>query len=80
MPSWKRWFRRGIAVVVLLIVFVAALFAAGLAPYFLAAWSASIPFLGLSATLAFALVAWGGAWLGALNLARGQPQTFCHSL
>jgi len=66
MPPWKLWSLRGIAAVVLLIVFVAALCASGLASYFLAAWSASIPLLALTATLAFALVAWGGAWLGAI--------------
>jgi triacylglycerol esterase/lipase EstA (alpha/beta hydrolase family) len=76
MPSWKYWFRRGIAVIIALIVFVAALCAAGLAPYFLAAWSASIPLLALSATLAFALLAWGGAWLGALIWHAGSRRRF----
>jgi hypothetical protein len=66
MDSWKLWFRRGIAVVILLIVLAAALYAAGLVRYFLSVWSTSILLLALSATLAFALVTWDGAWLSAM--------------
>jgi hypothetical protein len=63
--QWKAWFRPAIATLVLLIVLTAALCAAGLLPYFLAAYSSSIPLLALSAILAFALVTWSGGWLGA---------------
>jgi hypothetical protein len=67
MPSWKLWFRRGITAVILLIVLAAALCAAGLVPYLLSVWSTSMLLLSLSASLAFALVTWDGAWLDAMS-------------
>jgi hypothetical protein len=66
MPSRKLWFRRGITVVILPIVLAAALCAAGLVSYLLSVWSTSILLLALSASLAFALVTWDGAWLDAM--------------
>lgn len=66
MRSWVLWVRRAFAVILLLLVLAAALCAAGLLPYFLSAWSSSIPLLALTAICAFVLVTWGGGWLGAL--------------
>jgi cytochrome bd-type quinol oxidase subunit 2 len=66
MPSWKLWLRRRLAVFVLLIVAIASLLAGLLLPYLLAEWSAKIWFLAVSSVCAFAVVAWAGAWLGAL--------------
>src|SRR5215469_15656313 len=66
MLSWVLWIRRALAVVLLLVALAVALCAAGLLSYFLAAWSASIPLLTISATCAFALVTWSGSWLGTL--------------
>lgn len=58
--------RRAIAVIILLPACVAALCGAGLLAYFLAAWSARVPLLVLSAVCAFAVIVWGGACLAAL--------------
>jgi pimeloyl-ACP methyl ester carboxylesterase len=66
MHSWKVWGRRAIAVIIPLLACVAALCGAGLLPYFLAAWSASVSLLAFSAACAFAVIVWGGAWLAAL--------------
>lgn len=66
MRSWKLWLRRGLAAVFLLIVVIASLLAGLLLPYLLAAWLAKIWLLAVSSVCAFAVVAWGGAWLGAL--------------
>jgi pimeloyl-ACP methyl ester carboxylesterase len=66
MLSWKVWARRAIAVIIPLLACVAALCGAGLLPYFLAAWSASVPLLAFSAACAFAVIVWGGVWLAAL--------------
>lgn len=63
MPSWKLWLRRGLAAVVLLIVVIASLLAGLLLPYLLAAWSAKIWLLAVNSVCAFAVIAWGGAWL-----------------
>jgi len=65
MPSWKLWFRRGVATFVVLIVCTAALCAAGLLPYFLAGYFSNITLLAVGAMVAFALVAWSSGWLGA---------------
>lgn len=75
MEQWKRWGRRSIAVIAFVIALAAALIAAAFAPYFLAAWSASIFLLALTSILCFALVEGLGAWLcslvwGALNRRR----------
>ena len=78
MHSWVLWVHRSLSVVLLLVVFVAALCAAGLLPYFLAAWSASIPLLALSATSAFVLVMWGGSWLGAFVWHAGKRTKFAN--
>ncbi|HEX8814508.1 MAG TPA: alpha/beta hydrolase [Terriglobales bacterium] len=66
MAFWKLWLRRGLAIFVLLLVVIASVLAGLLLPYLLAAWSAKIWLLTLSSVCAFAVIAWGGAWLGAL--------------
>jgi len=66
MFPWRVWSRRTIAVIILLAACVTAFCGAALLPYFLAAWSATVPLLALSAVCAFAVIVWGGAWLAAL--------------
>ena len=60
------WLRRGLAVIICAVAAVAALAAAGLLPYYLAASTSRVGALALSSVLVFAAVAWLGAWLAAL--------------
>jgi hypothetical protein len=65
MYSRNLWLRRVAAVLLTLAAVASALCAAAVVPYFLAAWSTSIPLLSATGVLAFALVTWGGSRLGA---------------
>lgn len=78
MRSWVLRVRRAFVVILLLLVLAAALCAAGLLPYLLSAWSASISLLVLTAISAFVLVTWGGSWLGALVWRAGQRTRFAN--
>lgn len=70
MPRWKQWTRRAFALLAFVATVVAALVAALLAPYVLAAQSANITVLTLSSVASFALVAWIG--LSGVALAWGS--------
>lgn len=58
------WVRRIAAVLIFLIAIAAALVAGLLAPYVLAAWTANILLLAISAVASFALLTWAGTKLG----------------
>jgi proline iminopeptidase len=66
MRSWVLLIRSAFALLLFLLAFATALFAGALLPYLVAAWSANIALLALSAISAFALVTWGGGWLAGL--------------
>jgi hypothetical protein len=60
------WVRRVAAVLVFLVALTAALAGGLLTPYFLAARTANIPLLTISAVVSFALVTWFGTKLALL--------------
>lgn len=76
MASWKLWLRRGIAVVVFAATVVAALCAAGLVPYFLAARLTSIAFLAACSILSFAVIAWLGTRICSMVWRTLRPARF----
>src|SRR5689334_7520522 len=60
------WVRRVASVLVFLVALIAALAGGLLTPYFLAARTANIPLLTISAVVSFALVTWFGTKLALL--------------
>jgi proline iminopeptidase len=66
MRSWVLLVRRAFSVFLFLAAVGTALVAGALVPYVVAAWSAKIPLMLLTAISTFALVTWAGGWLGAL--------------
>jgi pimeloyl-ACP methyl ester carboxylesterase len=78
MRAWGLRVRRVLTIPLLFVVLAAALCVGGLVPYFLSAWTASIPLLAFSAICAFAVVAWLGGWLGGLVWRATQRTKFAN--
>jgi len=76
MTGWESWTRRAAALIVFVIFLAAAICAAGLVPYALAAQTASIIILTLSSTLSFTLVVWAGARIAAAIWPASKPSGF----
>ncbi len=79
MPGWGQWFRRAAGLLAGLISVAAALTAGLLTPYLLAARTANLRILSLSAILSFGAIAWLGTkaaltiWPGPQTMKRAAP-------